>query len=231
MTRVPPSRFLLFFLLAAVGLWWDLYSKHVVFTDVGFPAGAVKPLVEGEYQLFAPRAGVEGESRFYLRHWVTFRLFTSFNQGALWGVGQRYTWVFASLSVLAAVGIVFWLFAWGGARSLWLTVSLALILAGTLGNLYDRLGWHGYADREGNAIRAVRDFLLFTFGDFHWPVFNFADSFLVTGASMLVLQSLVAVEARRDNGDVGNTAASKQSENAVGAAAGAPSKPERGPEN
>jgi signal peptidase II len=71
-------------------------------------------------------------------------------------------------------------------------------MAGTMGNLYDRLGLHGYVDRNGTTILAVRDFLLFTFGDFHWPVFNFADSFLVTGAIMLVLHSLMSTEAPRE---------------------------------
>ena len=36
---------------------------------------------------------------------------------------------------------------------------------------------------------AVRDFLLFHFNGWDWPVFNFADVFLVTGATMLALQS------------------------------------------
>ncbi len=41
----------------------------------------------------------------------------------------------------------------------------------------------------GIPIFAVWDFILFTFGGWPWPVFNFADVFLVTGAVMLVLQS------------------------------------------
>ena len=74
------------------------------------------------------------------------------------------------------------------------------IMAGTLGNLYDRAGLHGLVDANGAAIYGVRDFLLFTFGNFHWPVFNFADVFLVTGAIMLGIQSLRA-EATENLGD------------------------------
>ena len=58
------------------------------------------------------------------------------------------------------------------------------------GNLYDRLGLHGWKDANGQ-IYGVRDFLDFVFfnGGFHWATFNFADSYLVTGAIMLVLHS------------------------------------------
>ena len=189
---VPASRYVCFLLVATAGVAWDLHTKQLVFSDLGYPGGVQHALVNGQHQLFVPQPGREGESRFYLNGWTTFRLFTSFNPGALWGIGQRHTWLFASLSVVAVVGVVYWLFGRGAANSWWLTVSLSLILAGTLGNLYDRLGLHGCTDANGGPIRAVRDFLLFTFGGFHWPVFNFADSFLVTGAIMLVLQSLAA---------------------------------------
>ncbi len=172
MTRLPASRYVVFSLIAGVGLAWDLWTKHEVFAGIGYPMGSTD---------------------LYLDGWVTFRLYTSFNQGALWGVGQGMTWLFATMSVLAALGILFWLFVRAAARSLWLTVSLASIMAGTLGNLWDRLGVHGYQDVvTGGPIYAVRDFLLFTFGPFHWPVFNFADVFLVTGAAMLVIQSFYA---------------------------------------
>jgi signal peptidase II len=197
MKRVPIHRFVLFVAIAAAGLAGDLYSKSAVFADLGYPGGGA-PLVRGEHVRFAHPLGFEGESKPFLEGWMTFRLFTSFNQGALWGVGQGYTWLFSTLSLAAAVGIVYWLFVRGAAASAWLTASLAFVMAGTMGNLYDRLGLHGYVDRNGTTILAVRDFLLFTFGDFHWPVFNFADSFLVTGAIMLVLHSLMSTEAPRE---------------------------------
>lgn len=172
MTGVPANRWLAFLSIAAGGLAWDLYSKAAVFNDLGYPH---------QVSLWTSE---------YFGGWMTFRLFTSFNHGALWGIGQGYTSLFAGLSVVAVFGVLYWLFVVGAARSWWLTVALGLILAGTLGNLYDRLGWHGCTDRDtGATLFAVRDFLLFTFGDFHWPVFNFADVFLVTAAVMLVLQS------------------------------------------
>jgi signal peptidase II len=49
-------------------------------------------------------------------------------------------------------------------------------LAGTLGNLYDRLVFGG-----------VRDFLHFYW--FQWPVFNVADCCLVCGAGLLLIQA------------------------------------------
>jgi signal peptidase II len=140
---------------------------------------------------------------------MTFRLFTSFNEGALWGMGQGYTWLFATLSIVAAIGILFWLFVAGAARSLWLTIALAFIMAGTLGNLYDRMGQHRCTELNPvtgipEQIYAVRDFLLFTFGRFHWPVFNFADVFLVTGAILLVVQSLKAEVTAATSGQIGS---------------------------
>ena len=103
-------------------------------------------------------------------------------------MGQGFSSLFALLSVLAAIGILTWLTYFRGAASLWLCVTLGLVLAGTLGNLYDRLGWHGN-EIDGERMYAVRDFLAFTFGTYHYPIFNFADVFLVTGAIMLGVYS------------------------------------------
>lgn len=170
-SAAPWSRAVLFFCLAGAVAGWDLYSKSVVFRDLG-PAG----VSEWQQQWFSGN--------------VQFELRTNFNYGALWGVGQGYAWLFASLSVLAIVGILYWLFLAGGARSLWLTIALGFIMGGTLGNLYDRLGLHGFRHSNGEAVYAVRDFLYFRFfQSFDWAIFNFADSFLVTGAIMLVLHT------------------------------------------
>jgi signal peptidase II len=172
-TRVPAwaigSRIAGFVLVAGLGVFCDLCSKRYVFSTFGFP---------------------NGQSQAFLDSWVMFRFHTSFNRGALWGFGQSYTMLFALLSFLAVCVILYWLFLRGAARSWGLSLCLALIMAGTLGNLYDRLGWHGLADGRNNPIYGVRDFLLFRFGRYNFPVFNLADVFLVTGAMCLIAQSL-----------------------------------------
>ncbi len=190
MNGVPVSRAVVFFLVAAIVLAGDLATKSLVFRDLGYPGTDLEPVVRGRHVLFDAPRDVTGTSVRYLDGWVTFRLFTSFNRGALWGVGQGYTWLFAALSGAAVVGIPTWLFGFRAARSWWLTFALALILGGTVGNLYDRIGMPHCVDENGGKVLAVRDFLLFTFGSFHWPVFNFADVSLVTGAGMLVVHSL-----------------------------------------
>ena len=58
-------------------------------------------------------------------------------------------------------------------------VGLALIMGGALGNLWDRL-----------ASGRVVDFLLFYVRHYQWPVFNLADSAIVVGAGLLVVEIL-----------------------------------------
>jgi lipoprotein signal peptidase len=81
------------------------------------------------------------------------------------------------VSLAAAIAILIWGMRPTTAREKWLMAALGLILAGTVGNLYDRLVFNG-----------VRDFLHFYY--FEWPVFNLADCFLVVGAGMLLLQAI-----------------------------------------
>jgi signal peptidase II len=81
-----------------------------------------------------------------------------------------------SFSILAAV-IVFVLL-WRTGRAITLTsVALALILGGALGNLYDRIRFHH-----------VVDFLAVTIYHYHWPDFNVADSCIVIGAGLLLIE-------------------------------------------
>src|ERR1700721_2765959 len=136
MSRIPANRLFIFIALAAVALTVDLYTKSLVFNDLGYPGAEPTPSALGQHHRFTSPASREGESVPYIDGWITFRLLTSFNRGALWGLGQEYTWLFAGLSLAAVIGIPVWLFAFSAARSLWLTIALALILGGTLGNLY-----------------------------------------------------------------------------------------------
>jgi signal peptidase II len=85
--------------------------------------------------------------------------------------------VFAAVSLLAVLAIVYWSTRRSTASDWSLCAALGLIMAGTLGNLYDRLVFNG-----------VRDFLYFHW--FEFPVFNIADSCLVCGAFLLLIQAL-----------------------------------------
>lgn len=58
-------------------------------------------------------------------------------------------------------------------------IGLSLIMGGAVGNLWDRL-----------ARGRVVDFLLFYVKRYQWPVFNLADSAIVVGAGLLVLEIL-----------------------------------------
>ncbi len=186
--RAFGGRLLFFFALCGGCAFWDLYSKHRVFSEWGYP---------------------NHQSPAYLDSWVSFRFYTSFNRGALWGIGQHLTWLFAGLSLIAVGVILYWLFAHAAAKSWFLTACLSLILAGTLGNLYDRLGMHGYLDSSTKEpIYAVRDFLLFQFGSYSWPVFNLADVFLVAGASCLVVYSCFGDLDQKPSPDVDDDASS-----------------------
>ncbi len=174
MERLPRNRYVIFFLIGGSSLWLDLWSKSYVFNWLG---------------LF-------GRSEWLLDSWLRFEFHTNLNQGALWGMGQGFAPVFAGLSVVAFGAILYVLFVKRAAVSLWLTISLALVSGGTLGNLYDRLGLHGVSlPGEDKAALAVRDFFHFQFGSFDWAIFNVADICLVTGAIMLMVQSLWHQEA------------------------------------
>ena len=64
-------------------------------------------------------------------------------------------------------------------------VALSLILGGAVGNLWDRV-----------ASGKVVDFLLFYVKQYQWPVFNLADSAIVVGASLLVIEILFTHDSK-----------------------------------
>jgi signal peptidase II len=77
----------------------------------------------------------------------------------------------------AAIAVVLGMI-WRVGRRLSLTgVALGLILGGAIGNLYDRVTY-----------KYVIDFLAVEIVHYHWPDFNVADSCIVTGACLLLLE-------------------------------------------
>ena len=59
-------------------------------------------------------------------------------------------------------------------------MSYSLMIGGILGNLFDRC-FNGY----------VIDFLSFKFGSYYFPIFNFADVFIVVGGIILIINILM----------------------------------------
>jgi signal peptidase II len=88
-------------------------------------------------------------------------------------------WVLIGFSTLAAL-VVLVAMVRLGARFTLTTVALALVLGGALGNVHDRI-FYG----------SVVDFIEVHIFSYHWPDFNVADSSVVTGACMLMLDSLL----------------------------------------
>jgi signal peptidase II len=175
------SRYLIYFGLAIVGCSIDLMTKQAVFRWRGLPRQG------NEWWLIEGRFGIE----------------TSVNRGALFGLGEGYWWVFATLSVVALVGIFTWLFVYRAAHDRWLTVALGFVSGGILGNLYDRLGLWDSRGLPEIYHHGVRDWILFVWPEIKlrmfnpWPNFNIADSLLVTGAIMLLLHAVVWREVKQ----------------------------------
>lgn len=117
-----------------------------------------------------------------------FRIVHAENPGAAFGIFAESPtpWkvglliVFSLLALLIVAALL-----WKNSHRLTPTgVGLALILGGALGNLWDRI-----------VSRHVVDFLLFYIGRYQWPAFNVADSAIVIGAGLLVVEILMARSA------------------------------------
>ncbi len=114
-----------------------------------------------------------------------FRLTHTENTGAAFSLfadstSHWRTTLLIAFSVVAMVVVLVLL--WKQDRAFTMTgIALSLILGGAVGNLWDRV-----------ARGRVVDFLLFYVKQYQWPVFNLADSAIVVGASLLVLEILLS---------------------------------------
>lgn len=111
-----------------------------------------------------------------------FHLSHVYNNGAAFSLfadtpsPDKVRWMLIVFSIIAIL-IVLAVLLKAGRTVNTTSVSLALILGGAAGNLYDRL-----------AARYVIDFLSFNFFSYHYPDFNIADSCIVIGACLLLLE-------------------------------------------
>ncbi|CZF79052.1 signal peptidase II [Grimontia marina] len=113
-----------------------------------------------------------------------FNLLYVHNYGAAFSflsdAGGWQRWFFAAIALGVSGMLVYWMRQTPATNRI-LNVAYALVIGGAIGNLFDRLV-HGY----------VVDFLDFFIGNNHWPAFNLADTAIVIGAVLIVLDSIIA---------------------------------------
>jgi signal peptidase II len=99
-------------------------------------------------------------------------VFGILNQGGY----ARYVFLVIPTLVAAVLAYVLIRYTMSNAR----TLALSLILAGALGNIYDRF-FYG----------SVVDFLDFYYGHYHWPAFNVADIAVSVGIGLIVFLEII----------------------------------------
>jgi signal peptidase II len=112
-----------------------------------------------------------------------FDIIHSQNRGVAFGFFNDSTseWRTAALIALS-LGAVLFISAmlWRPQKlDRWSMWGLSLVLGGAAGNVFDRILWG-----------RVTDFLEVYVGDYHWPTFNLADSAIVIGSGLLILDML-----------------------------------------
>ena len=113
-----------------------------------------------------------------------------FNTGAAFSflsdAGGWQRWAFTGLALVVSAILIHWLRQTPRDQR-WVAVPYALIVAGALGNVIDRV-------RYGHVV----DFIDVHWRGWHWPAFNIADSAITLGAVGLIAGLLFARSKRRN---------------------------------
>jgi signal peptidase II len=163
-----PSALARFVATMLIGLALDLWTKAWSFDELLI---SITRLSDGSYD-------VRSEVYRFLPGWLHFEV--TVNQGAVFGIGQGQRPLFLAVSVLA-IGFLTFLFATSG-RQRFYQFILGMLLAGVLGNMYDRIAY-GYVRDMIHALP-------------RWPkafpwIFNIADCLLCVGVFFMIVYSLV----------------------------------------
>ena len=115
-----------------------------------------------------------------------FRLVIVWNRGVSFGLlgGDRPlpAWLLSGVAIAVCVGLFIWLRRTDRSLTGW---GLGLVMGGAIGNVIDRARWG-----------AVFDFADFHVNQWHWPAFNVADSAIVLGVGLMLLDSVIGDRQR-----------------------------------
>ena len=150
--------------------WLLLISALVILAD-----RITKSLVSSHIEMGDAVTVIPGFLR--ITHWL--------NEGAAFSLfadsasPHAVRWGLIAFSAIAAMAVLAALIRLGSSFTI-TTIALALVLGGALGNLHDRI-----------VYGSVVDFIEVHIFGYHWPDFNVADSCIVIGACLLLLDSLL----------------------------------------
>ena len=206
-----------FGILTAAALGGDLLSKHYVFKSLT-PSDEI---LARRIEVMQARAQTDPaiarklDSREMLHHLDLrspicpgLEFVLSVNKGAVFGMELHESGsvhrLIVSIATLLVTVIMTWWFATSHRRAWWTHLSTALILAGALGNLYDRMASRVDLPGMDPILYNVRDFLdcssvPLPFGFKYIWIFNIADVWLVVGVGMMMLHWTSAMFTARKN--------------------------------
>ena len=136
------------------------------------------------YLLNLQEGGVDID--FYIYPFLNFYLV--WNTGIGFGLASMetniYYHILTSIIVIINIGLIFFLTRFKTIHA----YLIALILGGSLGNLFDRIYYY-----------AVPDFIDLHFGNYHWFIFNIADIFITAGIIGFILVEILKKEKISEN--------------------------------
>ncbi len=190
-----PAVVIVFLLVTAAGLAADLMSKHYVFQGVLNDPATAERLRANRYGIEArlaagapPREVLQIVGHRDVMPGVQFTLST--NPGVVFGIDMPRPLVAAA--TLLAMALVLAVLAFSDRRAWSVHLAMAFIMAGALGNLYDRLYSCVRIPLEGiqPICYQVRDFIDLSQLHYRW-IFNIADVLLVVGVGLLLLHRIL----------------------------------------
>tara|TARA_B100000579_G_scaffold436799_1_gene463918 strand:+ start:109 stop:579 length:471 start_codon:yes stop_codon:yes gene_type:complete len=109
------------------------------------------------------------------------------NDGMAFGINFPFgIYIFSTISLIFTI-FLFWYLWTIKEHGIVIRTGVALIIAGAVGNLIDRI-----------FLGSVVDFLDFMIGNYHWYVFNFADSYVTVGMGFILYDSFF-LEPKKEN--------------------------------
>jgi signal peptidase II len=121
---------------------------------------------------------------FYLGYGAPVPIFPGLNFTLLHNTGAAFSflheqngwqrWFLSIVTLLISIGLAIWFYSLRGSQ-IWMRCAICFVLAGAIGNLFDRLVF-GY----------VIDFIQLYWKNWYWPAFNIADMSICVGAVMVV---------------------------------------------